>query len=546
MTLSGFSFPQLASRLAALTGWRRFGLAVFFGVLATMSLPPLYAVPILFVSFSGLVWLLDGAQCRRSAFVIGWGFGLGWFAAGLYWIAFAFFVDAEQYGWMAPFAVLGMGVGLAVFPGVATLLVVWARLGGFIADRGSPRVIALAIAWTVAEWLRGHILTGFPWNPVGLSLGFSDGLIQLAALTGVWGLSLLTVFCASAPATLGDGPGPGPGPRRRPVPTTLLVATVLVVMVFAGGLWRLSGALPPGGDETPGIRLALIQANIDQGDKWLPELRRAHFEKYITLTRSIAPGRGDAASLTVVIWPETAVPYDIGRDQSARAAIARVIPSGGYLLTGAPRVAPDETGQPRYRNALFALTAKGAVAGVYDKTHLVPFGEYVPLRGILPLERLVPGRGDFFAGPGPVTLDLAGLPPFSPLICYEGIFPGAVTAMGDRPAWLLNITNDGWFGHSGGPYQHFQAARLRAVEEGLPLVRVANTGISGVVDAYGRITATLGLGKEGVLLAPLPRPLDKIPPYGRFGDLGFFLLLIVSALIAAIGRRHFRGSGLNT
>ncbi|MBT5660122.1 MAG: apolipoprotein N-acyltransferase, partial [Rhodospirillaceae bacterium] len=176
---------------------------------------------------------------------------------------------------------------------------------------------------------------------------------------------------------------------------------------------------------------------------------------------------------------------------------------------------------------------------------LVPFGEYVPLRGILPLERLVPGRGDFFAGPGPVTLDLAGLPPFSPLICYEGIFPGAVTAIGDRPAWLLNITNDGWFGHSGGPYQHFQAARLRAVEEGLPLVRVANTGISGVVDAYGRTTASLGLGKEGVLFAPLPRPLDQAPPYGRFGDLVFLILLIMSALVAVIASRNFRAQGLN-
>ena len=520
-------------------------MAVGLGALASAALPPLFAVPLLGVAFTGLVWLIDGTGSARSparaAFAAGWWFGFGHFMTGLYWITNSLLVDADRFGWLVPFAVSGLSAGLAIFPGLAAAAV---RLGG---ARGAGRVLALAVAWTVVEWLRGHILSGFPWNLVGTAWVFSDAVSQTVALTGAYGLSLLTVALAAAPATLGDGVGGGAadadaGRGRRWA--ALAVMTALFGVLWAAGEVRLASApakVDPAaaagseGSVVPEVRLRLVQANIDQRLKWSPSERAANFRKFLSMTRG--PG---FEKVTHVIWPETAVPYIVARDAGARAAIAAVVPPKGLVITGAIRATPAGVKPVQLWNSAHAIDRSARIVGTYDKFHLVPFGEYMPLRDVLPLKKITRGAVDFSAGPGPRTLALPGLPPVSLLICYEVIFPGNVLDRRNRPRWILNLTNDAWFGDSTGPYQHFAAARLRAVEEGLALVRSANTGISAVIDPYGRVIARLGLGVEGVLDSPLPLPLVGLTPYARFGDwilLGMLTIAVGLAFIASLPAR---------
>jgi apolipoprotein N-acyltransferase len=487
----------------------------------TAALPPLHAIAVAVPAFVGLLWLVDGSRGWRGAFGAGWWFGLGYFAAGLYWIAFALLTDAARFGWLVPIAVFGMAAGLAIFSALATLAL-W-----FVGARGVARVVALAVLWTAAEYARGNVLTGFPWNLIGQAWSFSDAFIQVTSFSGVYGLGFLTVLAAALPALWWEG--------ARPSSRWLGLAAPLAIVaaLWLGGTLRLATAEP---SSVPGVTLRLVQPDIRQADKWKPGLRDQHLAKMMAMTAAPA-----SPPVTHVIWPEAAIPFFIGQDVVRREAIGRIVPPGGLLLTGAPRTDPDARGGRRIWNALQVIDRNGAIAATYDKFHLVPFGEYVPLRGILPIEKITAGVGDFSAGPGVRTLSVPGLPPFSPLICYEGIFPGAVADRRDRPAWLLNLTNDAWFGISAGPHQHFAAVRLRAVEEGLPLVRAANNGISAVVDPYGRIVARLGLGREGILDAALPMALPGATFYARYGDLILIVIFLISAIIicisAIVGRR---------
>jgi apolipoprotein N-acyltransferase len=516
--------------VAGLTGWRRAAFATAAGALTAAALPPVHAVPVLLVSFPALVWLIDGSGNRRAAFAAGWWFGFGGFLAGLYWVGLSFQVDAAKFGSYGAIAVVALAAGLAVFPALAALL---SRLAGI---GGAGRIPVLAAAWTGCEWLRGTVLTGFPWNPLGTAWAFSDAMIQLAALTGVFGLSLVTVLAAAAPAVLGDGDAGraarglgGLIGRRWALP---VAAAGLLALVWAGGAVRLAGA-PVGSDagSVAGVALRLVQANIAQKDKWRPELRDRIFGKYLRLSRA------GGATATHVIWPETATPFFVANDAARRRAMAAAVPPGGVLLTGSIRSTRRGIRPFRVWNSFHAVDGAAKIIATYDKFHLVPFGEYIPLPAFLRLSKLTVGRTDFTAGSGPRTLTLPGLPPVSPLICYEAIFPGQVTEPGNRPQWLLNITNDAWFGNSSGPYQHFAATRFRAVEEGLPLVRSANTGISAVVDSYGRVRARLGLGVEGVIDSSLPTALAAPPPFARFGN----ALLLLFVIATAIGGWFLRG-----
>ena len=506
--------------LAGLTGWRRLMVAAALGALAAGAFPPTYLLPLLVVAFTGWLWLLEGARRPRTAFWIGWAFGFGHFLIGLYWVGLSFLVDAAQYGALAPFAVIGLAAGLAFFMAVV------AGLLQLLPFRGLSRVLALTTLWLAAEWVRSWLFGGFPWHLMGTVWSFSDAMIQLAALTGVWGLSLVTVFAAAAPATLAGAVTGGGGPGLRLWgPTVFGVA--LLALVWAGGAARLAAAPAVGESVVPGVTLRLVQPSIPQHLKWRRELRQGHVARQIEMSRG--PG---FEAITHVVWAETAVPFDLAATPELQRWLTEAIPPGGQLIAGAPRREPGPDG--KLWNSLHALDSSGSIVATYDKQRLVPFGEFVPLRSILGFSKLTAGRTDFSPGPGRKSLEVGELPLVSPLICYEIIYPGDMVAdSGPRPAWLLTITNDAWFGRSTGPSQHFQNGRLRAVEEGLPLVRVGNSGISGIVDPYGRVWDSMALEQVGVIDSALPAALAQRPVFASTGNLTL-VFLIAAALISCL------------
>ena len=336
---------------------------------------------------------------------------------------------------------------------------------------------------------------------------------------GTYGLSLITVALAASPALLAANGKLG----LRAIPTAFLA----LILLWGGGAARLYWAEIP---HFEGIKLRLVQPNIPQADKWRQEFREAHFEQLLSMS---ADPRGDQSNPpTHIIWPETAAPFFLANDPHRLRQIARITPPGGLVITGAPSASAKNEVPFRVFNSVVAINDQGQIAGRYDKNHLVPFGEYVPFRSLLSWTPLNIGGTDFTPGAGPATLAWKGLPPLNPLICYEIIFPGRLFNPANRPQWLLNLTNDAWFGMSSGPYQHYASARLRAVEEGLPLVRVANTGISAIVDPYGREVARLDLGKRAVLDGLLPQPLDSPTLYGRLHNAAF-ALVVFSVFLAA-------------
>ncbi|MFL5107697.1 MAG: apolipoprotein N-acyltransferase [Xanthobacteraceae bacterium] len=527
------SLTQLAHRVMLAWGWRRAAIAAAAGAMSTLALAPFNLWPVMFLTFPVLVWLVDGSAAGRlggvmSAAGAGWWFGFGYFLAGLYWVGHAFLVDAKTFGWLLPFAVVGLPAGLAMFTaaGLALARAMWTR--------GPSRVLALAVALTVVEWLRGHVLTGFPWNAYGYALTGPLVLAQSAALVGIWGLTFMAVAIFATPAVLVDE-------RiytRRPWLPPLCAALVLAACATYG-LVRLN--------QTPtsfvaGVRLRIMQPNLPQDEKFNYGAKQQVMSRYLTLSdRATGPGTTGIRDVTHLIWPESAFPFFIAREPEALAQIAALLPQGTVLVTGGVR--PEET-TPGAQivqgyNSIYVIDHDGSILGTYDKLHLVPFGEYLPFQGLLEsfgLMQLTKVQGGFLAGERRRPLAMPGAPAAVPLICYEIIFSGeAVPRAGDRPGWLINLTNDGWFGNSTGPYQHFQQARVRAIEEGLPLVRAANSGISAVVDPVGRVINHLPLATEGVFDASLPR---RIPPtlFVRIGD-SLAALMLAGAAVLVLRRR---------
>ncbi|HCX14604.1 MAG TPA: apolipoprotein N-acyltransferase [Rhodospirillaceae bacterium] len=526
-----------AELIGGLTGWRRLTASAIAGAVSIAAFPPISIVPVLWLSFPVLVWLLNGCSSRQEAASTGWAFGLGYFGASFYWITNAFYVDSEAFGIFAIPAV----AGLVAFFGLYTALVCAITHTIPPPSRDDMpddhvfittlRILLFGSAWIVVEWLRGWFLTGFPWNPLATvwsetATPFGLPVLQSVPLIGTYGLSLLTVLAATAPAVLAHRP------RLARAWVVACAPIMFLSLIAAGGALRLALSDT---QFVPGIKLRLVQANISQVDKSRPSLWETHLRDHIQLSTKNRPG-----DVTHVIWGEAAVHFFLNVDEQHRRLAATAAPSGGMLITGADRGTRDESGQLQVYNTLYALTHLGDMLAEYDKSHLVPFGEYLPLRWLIPFEKLTRGMGDFGAGKGPVTLDLPGLPPFSPQICYEIIFPGSVTARESekgRPDWLLNLTNDAWFGFSTGPYQHYAAARLRAVEEGIPIVRVANSGISAVIDGAGRTISEIGLGERGYLDAPLPRPASKFTPFGFMGNT---IPLILALLVGGIALKQWR------
>jgi apolipoprotein N-acyltransferase len=509
------------AHIASRRGWRGFATALGLGAVSAAALPPVHAVPVLLFAIPGLLALIGAAPSARAAAWRGFGFGLGHHLFGLYWITEAVLVEAARFFWLVPIAVPFVAGVLALFLAPVAALA-WRAAPGW------PRLLVFAGSWVLAELARGTVFTGFPWNLVGTVWAFDAIALQGAAFVGVHGLSLATLLLAGLPSVGGW--------------RTLLVGAASLLLAGAFGVARL--IVPEPAPHAVAIRV--IQGNIPQGQKWTEALRVQHFRKYLALTLDAPPAA--PGETTVVVWPETASPFLLATDPVAREAAAGVLPEGGLLLAGTVRV---ERTPFQVFNSLVAIDHQGVLRETFDKAHLVPFGEYVPLRHWLPIETIVRGNVDFSAGPGLRTIDpgVAGVPPFSALICYEVIFPGRVVAAdAARPgfpaaAWLVNVTNDAWFGNSAGPRQHLAAARLRAVEEGLPVVRAANTGISAVFDARGREVARLGLGQAGVVATPLPAAQPP-PLFARTGVWGPGLLACVvlalgvwRSMVGGVGRK---------
>ena len=511
--------------LRAVGGWRRVFVAGGLGVVSVLAFAPFYVWPVLFVTLPALVFLLDGTDRWRrpwaEAAFVGWAFGFGYFLAGLHWVGFAFVVDAERHAWLLPFVAVLFPGGLALFFALAAGLsrLRWAN--------GPGRALLLAAALAVVEWLRGHILTGFPWNLPGYAWSGSDVMFQAVSVFGIYGLSLATLVAALLPAALMNADGRALG-RAWPV----VVSAAILGALFIFGWARLPSGPSP---TVKGMGLRIVQPNVPQAEKWKPNLMERNWR--LLLENTLKPG---LASRRLVIWPEAAPPFFLLQEPDGLRVIAQVLPDEATLLTGVVRTEPLGEGR-RYFNSMAAIDGAGRVLAVYDKAHLVPFGEYLPLYQLLEplgITKLTGGSGGYTQGAGVRTLAIPGTPSFGPLICYEVIFPGAVVESGKRPKWLVTMTDDSWFGPWTGPYQHLGIAKVRAAEEGLPIVRAANTGVSAVIDPYGRIIASFGLDQTGYLDAELP---EEVAPtiYSYVGD-AIFAVVVIGLTI--VGLFFFRSA----
>jgi apolipoprotein N-acyltransferase len=476
-----------------LSGRRRLLLAFAFGALAALGQAPWGLWPVTLAAMAGIIVLVAQPGSPRPAFFTALAAGTGHFALALSWIVEPFLIDIARHGWMAPFAVVLLSAGLALF---------WAAAAAFAALTPRP-ALGFVAAFTALEWLRGVVLTGFPWAGLG-HVWIGTPFDQLAAIIGPSGLSLLLLLAAALPV-LWRWPG-------------LAASSVVLALAFGFGSWRLSQPLPP--DRAASLRL--VQPNAEQSLKWEQALADEFLNRLLMLT-----AKGTPADLT--IWPETAVPFLLEYAPSV-AGMVTTASDGRLVAAGIQR---EEAG--RFYNSLRFLEGGGTERARYDKHHLVPFGEYVPLgdhayRWFGLTAFAAQAGATYSAGAGPSVLDLGPLGKVLPLICYEAIFPRLVNAGPDRADWILQATNDAWFGVMTGPFQHFAQARLRAVEQGLPLVRVANTGVTAVIDARGRVRDQLPFGTMAALDTTVP---GALPPtlYVRWGDGPVFLLLAGLALL---------------
>jgi apolipoprotein N-acyltransferase len=479
------------------------------------------------------LWFIDGAYgdnknlSRRSMLSValsGWWLGFGYFVASLWWLGAAMLVEADQFAWAMPFAVFGLPALLALFTasGFILALLLWSA--------SCWRIFAFAIGISSAEWIRGHVLTGFPWNDVGMALAGAGPLAQTASLIGLEGLNLITPLLFATPAlifyTFPDHP------KKNIYPLALSVTTLLAMASF--GVFRLINHQTT---YAPQVKLRLMQPNLAQDAKFRAENGPAILEHYLMLsTQGVPQAENELSSITHLIWPESAFPFILSEQPQALTEISQRL-NGVILISGAARMQENNDGDKNEIYNAIEVVQRDRIIAAFDKKHLVPFGEYLPLEKLLQplgINHLAPGVWD--AGAGRRILMTPGLPPAAPLICYEAVFTGEVVEKADGLAsakWLLNVTNDGWFGLTIGPYQHFAQARLRAIEEGLPLIRVANTGISAIIDPYGRVLKALPLGVAGLIDGPLPNPASP-PLFANVGGWAFAALWGVSLLLTRL------------
>lgn len=496
-----------------------YGLCLLLGALNALAMPPVYFVPVLLLTFPVLIRLLDKALISKQVFFKTFLFFFAFHVFGLYWINFALLVDIGNTWWVLPFALSGLPMLMAFYPAFAAF--VWHRIGW----QGTARLLLLVVLFALSEWVRGWAFTGFPWNLWGYTWAFLAPMLQSVALMGMYGLTLLTLLIACAPALFFKNY------QSRFGRNVAIGIAVIVLALLAWGSGRLHHPLPQ--SEQPFI-VRIVQPNIPQTAKISAEARAGNERKLWRHT--IEPA---AQQPHLVVWPETSLPlvstWDVRR---LEATLQEILPAGTTLAAGVIEVQDNpETGKRELFNRIGFYRNDGHRLATYDKFHLVPFGEFLPFESLWPVKPVAFSGGSMLAGSGVRTIHLDHVPPFSALICYEVLFPGATALKKDRPQWILNATNDAWYGTTSGPYQHLATTRVRAVEEGLPVVRAANTGISAIIDPMGRVVSSLPLNSEGIIDEALPASLTPTL-FARYGNAIFFALLGMVWAIALWAQRQ--------
>ena len=495
--------------------------ALALGFLSVGILPPYYFFPLSLICFSGLYLLLYHNPKKSQSFGIGYWFGFGHFSLGLSWAANALLIDAETYGWLYPIAIAAAGLFFGLFIGLPAVL------SNFFKSPWS-KLFAFSGLWGLSEWLRSFILTGFPWNLLGSALTFDPRYFQTVSIYGTYGLSMILLLWSMLPGIWFLS-------AKKSKICALGIFIILPLLVCGYGYTRINRLSPQ--FATPGLTVRMVQPSIAQDKKWDMAALEENFAQHIELGAAEGLDKVD-----FVIWGETASPFPLDMDSRHREQILTSIPPHGYLITGLVRVQTTPYGQLLPYNSTLIINKQGEIEDYYDKSHLVPFGEYIPLRRFLPewIKPITNTVANFEAGPGPRTLQIGSYPPFGVLICYEIIFPAEITNHKQRPEWLINLTNDAWYGDSAGPRQHLISARLRAVEEGLSIVRVANSGISAGIDPLGRIIGQIPLNEHQILDIQLPSKLSTNTFYGNYGNfVPIFLIMLNITLAIYISLRKF-------
>lgn len=489
--------------------------AFALGILSIAALPPYFCFPILFITLSGLFYLMQNAQTGKDWFKLGYWFGFGFYAFGLAWIGNALLIEAQTFGWLYPIVLMASGGFFGLFIAIPASL-------SFIFKNIYARYLSFSALWVIFEWIRSFIFTGFPWNLLGTTLAFSPITIQLASVIGTYGLSLVILITTIAPALYFCAP------NKKNLSLALSLIFLFSILNLSYGFWRINKFSD---SRESDIKIRIVQPAIPQSMKWSPVSLDENINKYIALSRSTG-----LEDIDFVIWGETASPFPLDYDSYYRELVTNAISEKGHLITGSLRYEADGNDFYQPLNSMFILNKYGVIEAHYDKSHLVPFGEYIPFREYLPtwVRPITNTIANFKAGDGPQKIKIANYPDLGALICYEIIFPAQVVNKKTRPQWIINLTNDGWYGNSSGPYQHLVTAQMRAIEEGITIVRAANTGISAIITRLGQITHTLGLNQQGILDVSLPQKLEIATIYGKYGNIIPLILCFLNLALAVL------------
>lgn len=483
-------------------------LLIFNGAISAFAFAPFHHQFLAVIGFSGFFYHLSWLSDIKTAFWRGWLFGVGFNIVSLYWIGNSFTTVGLWY--LAPLGSLCLPLLLAFFPAVVAALTVK------VSTSRTGRFFAFCLFWSLSEWARGWLFTGFPWTLVGYIWDLPA--LQLTAYVGIYGLSAVTIFLITSI-----------GLQRLPF---IGLSAVIFACMWIGGNYRLSHY----SREETGINMRLVQASIPQKEKWLLEHFEDNLKKWVALSNLESE-----RPLKAIIWSESSIPTFVADYPAIRQMLTDAVPPNGYLIFGAPRKTTEDE-KTLYFTSTLALNEHGDIVAISDKSHLVPFGEYIPFKNALKFSKLTAGSENYSPGKGLQSMQLQGIPLFGPLICYEAIFSGEVIAPGTRPEWLLNQTNDAWYGESSGPYQHLEIVRIRAIEEGIPLIRCANNGISAVIDPMGQILNRLNLNDVGFIDFDLPKPLAIPTFFAKYQNLGFWIIILIYGLFTLLLRnkkRHY-------